>query len=125
MRRDIPFSSLESAVHEAYEECKTITGGHNADYIPYLAGIDPNLFGIAVCLPDGRMVCVGDTDYRFGIESVSKVHTAILALRQLGPEILLEKIGADATGLSFDSIMALMLEMDHPFKRWFLQLLSI
>ena len=39
---------------------------------------------------------VGDTDYRFGIESVSKVHTAILALRQYGAKEILDKIGADA-----------------------------
>lgn len=55
-----------------------------AHYIPYLANVDSNLFGISVCLPNGRVISVGDTDYRLGIESVSKVHTAILVLRQLG-----------------------------------------
>ena len=57
---------------------------------------------------------MGDTDYRFGIESVSKVHTAILALRQYGAKEILEKIGADATGLPFNSIIAILLENDHP-----------
>jgi len=57
---------------------------------------------------------VGDTDYRFGIESVSKVHTAILALRQYGAKEILDKIGADATGLPFNSIIAILLENDHP-----------
>ena len=57
---------------------------------------------------------MGDTDYRFGIESVSKVHTAILALRQYGAKEILDKIGADATGLPFNSIIAILLENDHP-----------
>lgn len=45
---------------------------------------------------------------------MSKVHTAILALRQYGAQKLLDMIGADATGLPFNSIMAILLENDHP-----------
>ena len=90
------------------------TGGKNADYIPYLANIDKNLFGISVCLLNGQTITVGDFDYRFGIESVSKVHTAILILRQYGAQKVLEMIGADATGLPFNSIIAILLENDHP-----------
>jgi len=72
------------------------------------------LFGISVCLLDGQIIEVGDTQYKFGIESVSKVHTAILVLRQYGAEKLLSMIGADATGLPFNSIIAILLENDHP-----------
>lgn len=57
---------------------------------------------------------MGDTDYRFGIESVSKVHTAILALEQHGAQAILDDIGADATGLPFNSIFAILLENDRP-----------
>lgn len=67
-----------------------------------------------VCLADGRSVTVGDTDYRFGIESVSKVPTAILAMNQYSAKKVLSQIGADATGLPFNSIMAILLENDHP-----------
>lgn len=105
---------ISQAVEEAFDECKTITGGHNADYIPFLANIDPNLFGISVTLPDGTVINVGDTEYKFGIESVSKVLTAILILKQHGPEAVLRQIGADATGLPFNSVFAILLENDHP-----------
>lgn len=105
---------LKEAVEEAYLAYKDLDDGHNADYIPYLANIDSNLFGISICLEDGSVISVGDVDYRFGIESVSKVHTAILVLRQYGDKALLEKIGADATGLPFNSIEAILLEKDHP-----------
>ena len=62
-------------MQQAYEQVKGNTGGKNADYIPYLANIDKNLFGISICLMDGTLIQLGDSEYRFGIESVSKVHT--------------------------------------------------
>ena len=114
MDKKVTLAQLQEVVQEAYDQVKTNTGGKNADYIPYLANIDKNLFGISICLLDGRTITLGDSSYRFGIESVSKVHTAILALRQYGAEKLLEMIGADATGLPFNSIMAILLENDHP-----------
>ena len=101
-------------VNEAYDKFKNEATGKNADYIPYLANIDKNLFGISICLLNGELINVGNTDYQFGIESVSKVHTAILAMRQYGSQAILDKIGADATGLPFNSIMAILLENDHP-----------
>lgn len=107
-------SQIKQAVAEAYEETKGLTGGLNAHYIPFLANVDPNLFGISVTLADGTVYNFGDTGYRFGIESVSKVPTAILILRQYGAEKVLKMIGADATGLPFNSIFAILLEKDHP-----------
>ncbi len=110
----IKIDDLRNVVKEAYEKVKRMQGGKNADYIPFLAKIDPNLFGIAVCLPTGEVIEAGDTNYVFGIESVSKVFTAVLVLKQYGAEEILNKIGADATGLPFNSIMAILLEKDHP-----------
>ena len=114
MIQKIDKKAVQDAVQMAYDRCKNETGGKNADYIPYLADVPSNLFGIAACLPDGDVVAVGDTDYKFGIESVSKVPTAILAMNQYGGQEVLGKIGADATGLPFNSIMAILLENDHP-----------
>ena len=114
MSKTISVSQIKEAAQEAYEQFKDNTGGKNADYIPYLANIDKNLFGISICLLDGRTITLGDSSYCFGIESVSKVHTAILALRQYGAKEILDKIGADATGLPFNSIIAILLENDHP-----------
>ena len=114
MDKKISISQLKEVAQEAYEQVKGNTGGKNADYIPYLANIDKNLFGISICLMNGQTINIGDTDYRFGIESVSKVHTAILILRQYGAQKVLDMIGADATGLPFNSIIAILLENDHP-----------
>ena len=125
MKKTIKITDLEAIVKQAHEKVKNLKGGKNADYIPFLAKIDPNLFGIAVCLPTGEVIEAGDTTYVFGIESISKVHTAVLILKQYGAEAVLKKIGADATGLPFNSIMAILLEKDHPSTPWSMPALSV
>lgn len=114
MKKTITKAQIKQAVEEAYAECKDIKGGLNAHYIPYLANVNPDLFGISLTLMDGTVFSVGDTQYKFGIESVSKVLTAILILKQYGADAVLKQIGADATGLPFNSIFAILLENDHP-----------
>ncbi len=114
MIRKIDKKTVSDALRAAYDRYKNESGGKNADYIPYLKNVPSTLFGIAACLPDGSLLTVGDTDFRFGIESVSKVPTALLAMEQYSDREVLHKIGADATGLPFNSIMAILLENDHP-----------
>ena len=114
MVKKIKVSDLQDIVNDAHSKIKSLKGGANADYIPYLANIDSSLFGISIVLPSGNLITAGDTDYVFGIESISKVHTAILAMNQLGADVILDKIGANATGLPFNSIIAILLENDHP-----------
>ena len=114
MDKTISIARVKQAARDAYDAAKNLSGGANADYIPYLANIDSDLFGLSVTLVDGTSISIGDTSYKFGIESVSKVPTAILAMIQHSPEGVLEKIGADATGLPFNSIFAILLENDHP-----------
>lgn len=114
MMNGISKEQMRSLINEAYEKFKDDKAGKNADYIPYLARVDSKLFGIAACMPDGEIIAVGDCDYIFGIESVSKVMTAILILEQYGAETILHLIGADATGMPFNSVMAILLEKNHP-----------
>lgn len=114
MMNGISKEQMRSLIDEAYEKFKDDKAGKNADYIPYLARVDSKLFGIAACMPDGEIIAVGDCDYIFGIESVSKVMTAILILEQYGAETILHLIGADATGMPFNSVMAILLEKNHP-----------
>ncbi len=114
MQHIITYHDIEKAVNEAYEKFKDNSEGKNADYIPYLAQVPSDLFGISVCLANGHTIEVGDTSFKFGVESISKVFTAILAMEQWGADKILELIGADATGLPFNSIIAILLEADHP-----------
>ncbi len=105
---------VREAMLSAHEKFSKNVEGDNADYIPYLANVDTSLFAIAVVMMDGEVISVGDAEYRFGIESISKVSTALCAMNHHGADTILQKIGADATGLPFNSIMAMLLESDHP-----------
>ncbi len=71
MERTITIQQIKDVAQEAYNLYKDNTDGKNADYIPYLANIDPKLFGISICLMNGEIIQLGDSQYRFGIESVS------------------------------------------------------
>ncbi|MDE5979833.1 MAG: glutaminase A [Muribaculaceae bacterium] len=114
MSRLITRQEIAEAAEGAYTMARVDNGGHNAHYIPYLANVPSDLFALTVTLPDGEVFSFGDDAYLFGIESVSKVATAILAMKQWSPEMVLRKIGADATGLPFSSIFSILLENDHP-----------
>jgi len=99
-------AAIEAAVREAYDKFKSDTGGKNADYIPYLAHVDSKLFGIAVVSTDNQMFSLGDTTYAFSIQSISKVFSQALAMDELGPDKVFEKIGSEPTGRAFNSVFA-------------------
>jgi len=88
--------------------------GHVAQYIPELAKIDPNQFGIAVALADGNLFAAGDADTPFSIQSISKVFTLSLALGRVG-DALWERVGREPSGDPFNSIV--QLEADHGIPR--------
>ena len=57
------------AVDAAYAKFRTLKEGKNADYIPALAKVDPNLFGIALVTVDGKVYTAGDVQDR-GLDPV-------------------------------------------------------
>src|SRR3954447_16692596 len=75
---------LKAAVNDAYQKFKSDGNGKNADYIPYLAHVDSKLFGIAVVTTDNKSYTLGDLDYAFSIQSISKVFTLALPMKDLG-----------------------------------------
>ena len=56
---------------------------------------------------DGKVFTKGDVAAPFSIQSISKVFTLASALQAAGDEAVLEKIGVDATGQVFNSIVAI------------------
>tara|TARA_R110002020_G_scaffold34066_14_gene103576 strand:- start:14925 stop:15854 length:930 start_codon:yes stop_codon:yes gene_type:complete len=87
--------------------------GEVAHYIPELAKVDPNQFGIAVALPDGRVLSAGDAATPFSIQSVSKVFTLALALGKLGDAVW-SSVGREPSGNPFNSIVQLEQEKGRP-----------
>ncbi len=102
-------SALQKLVDEAYAKFKDVQDGKNADYIPALAKVPSQLFGIVIATADGKVVAAGDVDYTFAIESVSKPFTMARIMDQQGYEAVRDKIGVEPTGLPFNSKMAIEL----------------
>ena len=99
---------VKAVLNEAYSMFKGDASGKNADYIPYLAKVDSKLFGIAVVTTDDRFFTLGDVDYAFSIQSISKVFTLALAMNELGPDKVFERIGNEPTGRPFNSVAAVV-----------------
>ena len=100
-------AQIERAINETFERYKTLQEGKNADYIPALAKVDPNLFGIAVVTTDGRVYTVGDIRTQVSIQSISKVFTMARVIEGAGASAISDNMGVDATGQAFNSIVAI------------------
>ena len=107
-KADEPLSSarIEAALDAAYAEFRDLKEGANADYIPALAKVDPNIFGIALVTADGRVYTKGDVTSEVSIQSISKVFTMALVIEEQGPAAIADNMGVDATGQVFNSINA-------------------
>jgi glutaminase len=98
---------VQAAVDAAYKKFQNLKEGKNADYIPALAKVDPNLFGIAVVTTDGKVYTAGDIKTEVSIQSISKVFTMAQVIQEQGLESIEKRIGVDATGARFNSIIAI------------------
>ncbi|NTG41279.1 glutaminase [Rhizobium rhizogenes] len=87
--------------------------GKVADYIPELAKVDPNQFGMAIATVDGNIHSVGHADVPFSIQSISKVFMLTLALGKVG-ESLWNRVGREPSGTAFNSIVQLEREEGIP-----------
>ena len=107
---------IAEVVAAAYARHKKSGRGKNASYIPALAEVDPQLFGVCVATIDGQTFSAGDATCQFALESISKVFTAALAMEQVGPREFHRKVGANPTGAAFNSVLALELHNDKPMS---------
>jgi glutaminase len=99
--------ALERAVQEAYAKFKEVKDGAPAGYIPELAKVPPELFGVAIVTAGGEVYTAGDVDYAFTIQSVSKPFVAALVMQDYGSaEVIRDKIGVEPTGQKFNSLLA-------------------
>jgi glutaminase len=101
-------AEIRAAVDQAFDKYRNDTEGKNADYIPVLAAVNPNLFGVTVVSTSNLSYAKGDVQQPFSIQSISKVFTLALAMNELGAETVFEKIGSEATGRPFNSVDAVV-----------------
>jgi glutaminase len=91
-----------------------VTTGKVADYIPALASVDPEAFGMALATVDGEVYGVGDFEQPFSIQSISKLFTLALTLA-LGGDTLWQRVGREPSGSPFNSLV--QLETEHGIPR--------
>lgn len=87
--------------------------GAVATYIPALAAVPPQSFGMAVRTVAGGEFTVGEADAAFSIQSISKVFTLMLALARTGDEVW-TRVGREPSGNRFNSLIQLEYEKGVP-----------
>ena len=99
-----PKDQVAALVAEAHRRFASNTEGKNSTVYPALERVSPNLFGICVVGVEGGMIEVGEANVPFSIMSVSKPFLFAMVAQALGVEEVRRKIGANATGLPFNSV---------------------
>jgi glutaminase len=99
-------ADVQACVDEAYQTYCDVPDGRVSQVYPALAAMAPDLFGVCVAGVTGRLFQAGDAEREFAIMSVAKPFTFALVCDALGTGQARERLGANATGLAFDSLAA-------------------
>jgi glutaminase len=81
--------------------------GEIASYIPALRSAPTGILGIAIRDLNNNTINVGDSDYKFTLQSISKILTFLLALEDHGQDNVFRRVGMEPTGDPFNSIVKL------------------
>jgi len=100
---------VDACLQEAYRRYRNVDDGSVADYIPALAGVPADLFGLCAVGVSGLVSTAGDWDREFSIQSISKPFLFALLCQRLGCAEARRRIGVNSSGLPFDSVMAIEL----------------
>jgi glutaminase len=100
-------------IETAYERYRSVDDGTVASYIPALASVRPDLFGISVVGANGNVHSVGDALHPFTIQSISKAFVFALVLEAVGADEARRRLGVNSTGLPFNSVMAIELNPER------------
>ncbi|PAV88116.1 hypothetical protein WR25_17730 [Diploscapter pachys] len=88
-------------IRDIYRECKEINEGKVATYIPQLARVSPDLWGVSVCTVDGQRASFGDTKAAFCVQSVSKAFNYAIAS---SADEVHKYVGQEPSGRLFNEI---------------------
>ena len=98
-------SVIKNIVQKIFENVKNIEGGKIANYIPELACVDPNLFGVSICDTNGNLYNFGDYDKYFCLQSCSKPLSYCIAYDEVGKEELHKCVGYEPSGQAFNAFI--------------------
>ena len=105
----------ETLFQEIHSELQSVEDtGQVADYIPELAHVNPDQFGVHLTTVGGEEFAFGDAEKRFSIQSIAKVFTFVLAYSRIKSNIW-ERTGLEPAGTPFNSLV--QLEYDRGIPR--------
>lgn len=87
--------------------------GKQADYIPALAKVNPDQFGMCIHTIYGEICSIEQADTRFSIQSISKVFALAMCLSLKGDD-LWKRVGKEPSGTAFNSLVQLEFERGIP-----------
>ena len=87
--------------------------GKQADYIPELAKVNPDQFGMCIHTIYGEMAAIEQADTRFSIQSIAKVFSLAMCLSIKGDD-LWKRVGKEPSGTAFNSLIQLEVEKGVP-----------
>ena len=106
--------NYQDTLERIHTALKPIIGeGKVASYIPELANVAGDQFGMAVVNIDGTVFSVGDATKRFSIQSISKLFALTLAFQREG-DSLWTRVGREPSGTPFNSLVQLEAEQGIP-----------
>lgn len=97
-------SQVDRLLFDIYERTKSINEGTLADYIPELANVPADRYGVAIATTKGKVHMIGDADAEFTIQSTSKALTYCMALELFGRKDVLACVGVEPSGDPFNAI---------------------
>lgn len=108
---------MKQILEQAYlAGCEKTHEGKVATYIPELGKADASQLGVCVYTISGKHLCVGDTDVRFSIQSISKVISLAVALELCGFEKVFQNVGMEPSGDAFNSFVKLEYTQSIPYN---------
>ncbi|WP_022979803.1 glutaminase [Ideonella sp. B508-1] len=114
MSQSIPDHDYPTVLDQIRTEIQPLLGqGHVASYIPELAKVRGDQFGMAVVTLDGEVSTCGDARVAFSIQSVSKLFALTLAYQCVG-DALWQRVGREPSGNPFNSLVQLESEQGKP-----------
>lgn len=106
--------NYQKILEDIYQEILPFAkDGAQADYIPALAKVNPDQFGMAIKTSSGESYSHMQADTRFSIQSISKVFAVAMALSLKGEE-LWQHVGKEPSGTAFNSLFQLEVEKGKP-----------
>ncbi len=98
------FAEFGRDVGRIFDETRGNGDGRVASYIPQLAQVDPDLFGVSLCTIDGQRLALGDATHHFSVQSCCKPTNYCLALEEHGAEAVHRHVGCEPSGRSFNEL---------------------